>query len=441
MQGKKDTDILITGIFMNHQNNASSLVALSVRDQAGALSLFNGLDTSQQRGLVHEACPEDKKELLFLAKDLSSLLDALPGRDVLLALAAATASEFDTLVERIGPEHLNFMLAMGCWRQGAIDDGRFLHWLEVLNTCDEAVAAKAVSNIEADFLAAALRPHFDVEGVFDEDNPDSRGEAEAFSFTPDYCRFDNDIVEDFMTRLFETDRTLFALVCHKRVYENPDEILESARLAYSLRLKKEGLPTYEEAVEVYEKGWDILQKADMVKKSSGKTVVSHGGTDLFLARVMDRIHRSGKGGPFLAHDFSGLLQKISIADGGEMDTIGRQRTVKKAELYASLGLENASKGDVGKGAELLLTNGITGFFKAGHDMISGLRERANQIVKYSGDGELDKIGMKERAVLENAALEMPRIMAENGKSRMLRTEKEYDLLMKAVETIGDTFSS
>jgi hypothetical protein len=92
-----------------------------------------------------------------------------------------------------------------------------------------------------------------------------------------------------------------------------------------------------------------------------------------------------------------------------------------------------------------LKNGITGFFKAGHDMIAELHEQVNQLAKKSGDDETgeasDKIGMKERAVLENAMLEIPRMMVENGKSRTVQAKKEYDLLMKAVDDICRSLSS
>ena len=421
------------------RDQAQSIVRIAEKDQARALMMLNSLNTSQQTALVHAATPEDKKELLFLAKDLSSLLTALPGRDVYLALESSTASEFDVLIERIGPEHLNFMLAMGCWRDGSIDDGRFLRWLEIINNCDEALAARAISEIEADFLAAALRPHFDLEEVIDEDLPDNRGLSEAYSYTPEFCRFDNDTVEDFMERLFSTDRTLFALLCHKRTQGNPDEIFESARLAYSRRLEKEGLPSYEEAVAVYEKGWTILQKTNIAKLSCRKSMVTGNRTEPFLTLVFNHLNKSGRGGPSIANDFSSLLQKISVADGGAMDSLARQRTVRKAEMYTSLGLESMSDGDIEAAAELVLKNGITGFFKAGFDMVSNLHKRVNQLLKKGDDTDIGNFktgtGMQDRAVLENAAEEIPRMMLENGKSRMIRSLGEFKRLEEKIREI------
>jgi hypothetical protein len=419
-------------------DQAQSIVQIAVKDLARALAMFNSLDTSRQTALVHNAAPEDKKELLFLAKDLSSLLTALPGRDVYLALESSTASEFDVLIERIGPEHLNFMLAMGCWRDGTIDDARFLRWLEILNNCDEALAARAISEIEADFLAAALRPHFDLEEVIDEDLPDNRGLSEAYSYTPEFCRFDNDTVEDFMERLFSTDRTLFALLCYKRVQGNPEEIFESARLAYSRRLEKEGLPSYEEAVAVYEKGWTILQKTNLAKQACGKSIVAGNRTEPFLTLVFNYLNKSGRGGASIANDFSGLLQKISVADGGAMDSLARQRTVRKAETYTSLGLENVSNGDVETAAELVLKNGITGFFKAGFDMVSRLHALVNTIIKKARLNEEDSsslIGLHEQAILANAGMEIPRIMLGNGKSRMIKSMEELNRLEEKIREI------
>jgi hypothetical protein len=420
-------------------DQTQSIAQIAAKDQARALAMFNSLDVSRQAALVHSSSPEDKKELLFLAKNLSSLLTALPGRDVYLALESSTAPEFDVLIERIGPEHLNFMLAMGCWRDGVIDDGRFLHWLDILNTCDDRTAAGAISEIEADFLAAALRPHFDLEEVIDEDLPDNRGLSEAYSYTPEFCRFDNDTVEDFMERLFSTDRTLFALLCHKRTQGNPEEIFENARLAYSRRLKKEGLPSYEEAVAVYEKGWTILQKTNMAKQACGKSIVTGNGTEPFLTLVFKHLNESGKGVARLANDFSGLLQKISVADGGAMDSLARQRTVRKAEVYTSLGLESISKGDVEIAAELVLKNGTTGFFKAGFDMVSKLRNRINQIKKRPRGNEEDDAmrpeGLQDQTVLLNAAHEIPRITLENGKSRMIRNLEELNRLEDKITKI------
>jgi hypothetical protein len=418
---------------------AHSIVHIAQTDQAKALALFNSLDISKQASLVHAATPEDKKELLFLAKDLSSLLTALPGRDVYLALESSTASEFDVLIERIGPEHLNFMLAMGCWRDGLIDDERFLRWLEILNNSDEALAARAISEIEADFLAAALRPHFDLEEVIDEDLPDNRGLSEAYSYTPEFCRFNNDTVEDFMERLFSTDRTLFALLCHKRVQGNPEEIFESARLAYSRRLEKEGLPSYEEAVAVYEKGWTILQKTSIAKQACGKSMITGDRTEPFLTIVFKHLNDSGRGGPTIANDFSGLLQKISVADGGAMDGMARQRTVRKAEMYTSLGLESMSKGDIETAAELVLKNGITVFFQQGFDAVSRLHALVNTINKKAGlnedEGSSSSIGLHEQAILANAGKEIPRIMLETGKSRMIRSLGELKRLEEKIRGI------
>jgi hypothetical protein len=416
-----------------------SIISIIQSDQAGALKLFNSLEASRQAALIHEAAPEDKKELLFLAKDLSSLLNALPGRDVYLALESSTASEFDVLIERIGPEHLNFMLAMGCWRDGSIDDGRIIHWLEIINNCDDTLAARAISEIEADFLAAALRPHLDMVCIDDDDVADCHGMSEAYAFTPENCRFDNDTVENFMVRLYSIDKTLFALLCYKRAFANQDDIFEGAMLAYSRRLEKEGLPSYKDAATIYEKGWTILQKANIAKPHRKTAVQKRDGTEPFLTLALKHLNESGRGDPHLADEFSRLLMKISVADGGEMDGMARQRTVRKAEVYASLGLEKLGRGDIENAAELLLKNGITVFFKIGFEMISNLRDRVNRIIKTDNDNLNDKCrpepSLLDQAVLSNAAHEIPRITLESGRSRMIRNLDELNRVEEKVEKI------
>ena len=421
--------------------DASSLVALSGRDQSAALAAFNALDPKGQAALVRSALPEHKKELLFLARDLSGLFDRLHGRDVCLALESASASEFDVLIERIGPRHLSFMLAMGCFKNGGIDDARFIHWLDVLNNCDSSVSAAAISDIDADFLACALFPHLDVQSDESIDPEDNRGMSEAYSFTPEHCRFDNDAVEDFMERLFSIDKTLFALICYKRVFGNPDEILDNALHSYSRRLQEEGLPSYREAAEVYEKGWDILQNAKFLKpRTSSAAVEQVDNAELFLTAVLGAINDSGRGDPRLAGDFSGLLQKISVADGSAMDPDSRRRVVRKAEIYASLSLEHASKGNVEIAASLLLENGITPFFKAGFDMISNLRKAARQALEKAGeeyDPAAGDILMAQRAMLENATPELPRITMPNGKGRIVRRLREFEDLLKRVHELSE----
>jgi Family of unknown function (DUF6178) len=411
---------------------ASSLVTLSGRDQARALALFNGLDPARQVALVKNAAPEDKKELLFLAKDLPTLLDSLPGRDVYLALEAATASEFDVLVGRIGPEHLNFLLAMGCWRDGAIDDARVLHWLDIINNADDGAAAGAISGIEADFLAAALWPHIDVSSAEDDADDGVRWR------TPDHCRFDNDTVEDFMVRLYAVDRTLFELVCHKRAMADVDEIFESARLAYSRRLEKEGLPSYEEAVAVYEKGWTIVQSARLTTRS-GAVVDKDGPVDPFLTLAMHSLDARGTDKSRVAADFSTLLSKIAVADGGEMDAAARKRVVRKAELFAGLGLERMSGGDAAAAADMLAKNGVTPFFKVGYDMVSRLREKANAVLGTPLDNSENAIApaaaLSDRAVLKSAAREMPCIVLENGKARTVRNLAEFTILEEIVRQV------
>ncbi len=412
--------------------DASALVALSSRDQSAALSLFNGLSTPRQAALVAAASPFDKKELLFLARDLSTLFEELHGRDVYLALESATASEFDVLVERIGPRHLNFLLAMGCWSKGEIDDARLLSWLGILNNCDASVALAAIADIEADFLVAALSPHFEVQSDESVEPEDNRGMSEAYSFTPDHCRFDNEAVEDFMERLFSADKTLFALICYKRVFGNPDEIFESARLSYSRRLQNEGLPSYEEAVAVYEKGWDILHDADIARFSRTKGVERSDPSALFFTRALGVLSTSGHGDRRLAGDFSSLLQKIAVADGRGMDDDSRRRAVRKAEIFISLGLEQASKGDVVVAAALLSQNGATPFFKAGHDMVSLLAKKAGDVLERSIDNEVNDADLPDRAVLQNAAQEIPRITLEDGKGRMVRTLAEFEAVRRKV---------
>jgi|GEM_PF-7018008 hypothetical protein len=408
---------------------ASSLAALSSRDQGAALALFNGLDSDKQAALVKAAVPEDKKELLFLSRSLPALLDSLPGRDVYLALECATASEFDTLVGLIGPEHLNFLLAMGCWRDGAIDDARVLYWLDILNNADDASAARAMLGVEADFLAAALWRHLDVSA----DEDDARDAV--FLATPDQCRCDNETVEDFLVRLYETDRPLFELVCHRRATLGFDEVFESARLAYSRRLEKEGLPSYEDAARIYEEGWTILRSARLTPRPAGALIESGDNAGPFLAAAMRRLEARGSDVPRLAGDFAALLVKLSVADGGSMDSTARRRMVQKAELYAGLGLERESGGDADAAADLLSANGVTPFFKAGYDMVSELRKIAEQLLGSSIDdwnGAAAASEPNDGAVLHGAARELPCMMLGNGKARTIWNLREFLALKKTV---------
>jgi hypothetical protein len=409
--------------------DVSTIISLSNANQGAGLALFNGLDTARQAALVHIASPENKKELLFLANSLSELFDKLHGRDVCLALEACTASEFDVLIERIGPSHLNFMLAMGCWRDNDIDPARFLHWLDILNNCNNALAMAAIADIEADFLAAALWPHFEVASLDGEDFEDTRGESEAYAFAPENCRFTNDSVEDFLTGLFEGDRTLFALLCHKRIYANPEEILESARLGYSRRLQQEGLPSHKDAAAVYEKGWEILQNVTIARKDISKAIKNRSTSEPFLTQVWAALNSSGRGGPQLANDFSNLLLRVTVADSAGLDDAARRLVVRKAEIFSSLGLEKLSNGDVELAADLLAKNGITAFFKAGYDMVTALQKRVREIVGVALENE-DTISdaatnLEMRAILESAAREIPRIVIEKGKSRMVKNLGEF----------------
>jgi len=419
--------------------DVSTIISLSSSNQGAGLALFNSLDTARQAALVHIASPENKKELLFLAHSLSDLFDKLHGRDVCLALEACTASEFDVLIERIGPAHLNFMLAMGCWRDNDIDPGRFLHWLDILNNCDNALAMAAIADIEADFLAAALWQHFEVSALDGEDFEDTRGESEAYAFTPENCRFTNDSVEDFLNRLFEGDRTLFALLCHKRIYANPEETLESARLAYSRRLQQEGLPSYKDAAAVYEKGWDILQNANIARRDTTKSVAKHSTGEPFLTQVWAALNLSGRGGPQLANDFSNLLLRVTVADSAGLDHAARRLVVRKAEIFSSLGLEKLSNGDIALAADLLAKNGITAFFKAGYDMVTALQKRVREIagVALENDETVSEAAtnLEARAILESAAREIPRIVIEKGKSRMVKNLGEFMKLEELVAGI------
>jgi hypothetical protein len=153
---------------------------------------------------------------------------------------------------------------------------------------------------------------------------------------------------------------------------------------------------------------------------------------LFFTRALGVLNASGHGDRRLAGDFSSLLQKIAVADGRGMDDDSRRRAVRKAEIFISLGLERAGKGAVDVAAAMLLENGVTPFFKAGHDMVSFLTKKAGDVLGRLIDNEATDADLHDRAVLQNAAQEIPRIMLENGKGRMVRTLAEFEAVRRRV---------
>jgi hypothetical protein len=424
------------------RDEAASLVDLCRRDQAAALSAFNRMGADHQVDLIANASPHDKKELLFLTTDLPRVVQGLRGRDMYLALEHATASEFDVLIERVGPQHLNFMLSMGCWRKDDIDNGRFLDWLSILNNCDTAGGYSAISHIDANFLAAGLRPHIGIVCESPQELESRRHTGGQWFFTPSDCECDDETVEEFVNNLYAIDQMLFSMVMAKLAFDDAGEILAEARAAYIARLKEEGLPTYEEAVGVYESLRTAAQKRQSGPPSPQAGLVAQDTTTLFLTRALEVFHAAAAAEDSVARadEFSRLLSRISVADGQGMDSESRRRVVRKAEVYASLGLESLSKGDLDAAADLLATQGLTAAFQAGAELVSRVHALVKRLRAAAGmtgaDDESPKVDARQYAAIMCAGDEIPRRLLENATPRAIRSLADYEALMRDLAAIA-----
>lgn len=308
--------------------------------------------------------------------------------DALPVLSIATAGQ------------LQYLFDLEWWFQDKFNPERALHWIEILDHCGEpqmvhwllneeefeqkVVLLQSLTRIyKRDELTDTCEgveglPHFTLDGVYDI-----------------FCKIsDFEPLRRLLLQLRDADASLYMALMEAVIWYPVTPTVENALRWHLARTAERGIPSFEEALEIYSRfDSEVLKtavpSADDFQSSETEQVppsfpLMDSAPDTFFRRCVQNLERLERMNS-LQWELTYLANKILVADRCDPASLdARRAAVRKMLGYVNIGLESGAEGDVFKGTRLLEQTWMQALFQAGYGQVQRLRWAAQTLVKEHG---------------------------------------------------------
>lgn len=196
-------------------------------------------------------------EQLLAAPDSAALVQALSPVEYTVLLKAAP--DMRAILLQLGhPEQIRTVLDLDCWHKDTLQSLRVLEWLEALQHSGEDICIQTLETLDSEMLSVVLHRYIRVNAALpseEEDDPDPYDEVlsnELYRVTfidPDSPL--NERVTEFLRVLRLTDLDMYYGLMQGAMWAQESDLEEWAYRWKTGRLQDEGIPDYDDALEVY----------------------------------------------------------------------------------------------------------------------------------------------------------------------------------------------
>ncbi len=364
----------------------SILSEMTLEEQARCLQLVSG---------------RFKMALLVLSPQAIQLARSLPEEEVYQMIKDVGEEDSIPVLAVITQTQLQYIFDLEWWNADKFNPKNAIHWLDLMNQANDQSIFKWFLTEDFDQKVMLLQALIIVKKLDDE--PDLTSEYEKQShFSPDGVHqifFKVEDVEPILKKVFkilfsETPKLFFALMDAVIWYQVTPTVETAYRWLLS-RTEEKGIPSYDEAMEVYS-----LLKPEAFKVEVPKNedfIALHSNCLVPPSYPFEDINSSSFFGQCLnklngiqrldaiCWELVYLSNKVMVADRLDLSVLeNRHNTMRKVLGYINIGLELGAGGDVEKGHKLLTQTWMQSLFQMGHTGIMRLKWEGEKLIRENG---------------------------------------------------------
>ena len=363
-------------------------------------AVVQSLDTGWQ-SLVWKSKFSCKNEFLSPKVDFQALLDskdpaeaaqAVPRRDMYLALVNAGSEVALDILPLLSSEQLVTIMDNEAWHDGQLAIHQAIRWLDLYKNMDPEFLYKRFRELDEEYQVALLNPYIE---MMDEESFENLPQEQQDKFTAMPCntlwwrvKSDDEKIQDFVSSLVQSsigeDAAYIYSLLGMAAMLPPNEQEALLRQFRDARLEEDGFVTTEESRALFGDfdGGGLYSK--------WKSVAASGSTDLslkddrnvlFLDAIMVVALSSGRADQEAVDNvrrgFGYLANAVSAACHVAPDDIhGLSSLLSQVRHTVSFGLEVLSGGDVSKAIEILFTEYPKVVFQFALSVVNSIRAEA-----------------------------------------------------------------
>jgi hypothetical protein len=400
-------------------------------DRLSEEALIRTLD-SGWRSLTWVDTMSSKNSQLYSAVDFNEILNAknpeamaqaIPRRDMYLALAATGPEEALDVLPLLSNEQFVSIIDHEAWRDGHLSVYQAIRWLDLYKHLGPEQLYQRFRQLDEEYQVAFLNPFIE---MVDEETFETLSQEEQDRYTALPCntlwwriKGGDEKVQEFVSSLISAaiseDAAYVYSLLGMAAMLPPNEQEALLKQFRDARLEEDGFVSAEESLELFSlfpDGKSLLDKwgsihrpaASMLEKKSEQNV-------LFLDAVIRLAAESGLADLVAVENvqkgFAYLANAVSSACQVEPDdVVGLKSLLQQVKCISSLGLEVLSGGNESKAVEILFTEYPKVIFRFALSLFDAVRLEALSELQLRDDKLAKKIELYWRAGKFGAALWM-----------------------------------
>ena len=392
-------------------------------------SVVQALDTGWQ-SLIWKSPFSHKSSELAPAVDFTEILDAedpeaaaqaVPRRDMYLALVSEGAEVALDILPLLSAEQLVTIMDNEAWHDGKLVIHQAIRWLELYKDVGPEQLYVRFRQLDEEYQVAFLSPYIE---LLDEEAYEKVSHDEQDKFTALPCntlwwkvKDGDERVQDFVSSLIYSsiseDAAYIYSLLGMAAMMPPNEQEDLLTQFRNARLEEDGFVTKEESYQLFSPfaGESLYSKWKIVDNGDSEELVATAANVLFLDAVMKSAMKSGRVDPEavdnVKRSFAYLANAVSAACLVEPDDVtGLTRILVQTRHIVSFGLEVLSSGDHSKAVDILFTEYPKTVFKFALSTVDSIRQEAISGLKRLNSGAAQKLEGLWRAGKFGSALWM-----------------------------------
>jgi hypothetical protein len=392
-------------------------------------SVVQALDTGWQ-SLIWKSPFSHKSSELAPAVDFTEILDAedpeaaaqaVPRRDMYLALVSEGAEVALDILPLLSAEQLVTIMDNEAWHDGKLVIHQAIRWLELYKDVGPEQLYVRFRQLDEEYQVAFLSPYIE---LLDEEAYEKVSHDEQDKFTALPCntlwwkvKDGDERVQDFVSSLIYSsiseDAAYIYSLLGMAAMMPPNEQEDLLTQFRNARLEEDGFVTKEESYQLFSPfaGESLYSKWKIVDNGDSEELVATAANVLFLDAVMKSAMKSGRVDPEavdnVKRSFAYLANAVSAACLVEPDDVtGLTRILVQTRHIVSFGLEVLSSGDHSKAVDILFTEYPKTVFKFALSTVDSIRQEAISGLKLLNSGAAQKLEGLWRAGKFGSALWM-----------------------------------
>ncbi len=354
----------------------------------------------EQAGLVDSLSGKLQRDLLILSPQAVQVIRELPPESIYFMIKDWGENDALLLLEMVSSDQLQYFFDLEWWRGDRFRPDRALHWLSLLDQCEESQLLAWFQSEDFDEKVMLLQSLIKVYKR-DEmtDIPENVDGMEHFSPDGVYDIFfkvaEPEAIKKLLFVLRSEDEPLFFSLMEAVIWYPLTATVESAYRWHLVRTAERGIPDFDEAFTIYsnlDARW--LRDESLAPETIADTEGFHHAPKYPLLQVDPSsffsqciaLVESEERKNTLRWELVSLANKVLVADRMDpADFEQRKKAMDKVGGYVNIGLELGAEGDLERGRRLLERTWARFLFQAGYSRLKELRWKVQKFLRDHGN--------------------------------------------------------